>query len=87
LTCSQNRGPEGPILLNFIDGVKYSLTYVHRGERIFGFDNERGKGHHEHRFGRERNIDFTTWKELLVRFYEGVKKIRGELYGNESKKY
>ena len=76
-----------PVDDNFSDGVKYSLSYIHRGKRIFGFDNERGKGHHEHRYGKESKIDFTTWQELLIGFHNNVNKIRGELYGNENKEH
>ena len=72
---------------SFKDGVKYSLTYVHSGERIFGYDNERGKGHHEHRYDQEEMIEFSTWIELLNEFQRNVKIIRGELYGNESQEY
>ena len=47
----------------------------------------RGKGHHEHRYGLEKGIDFTTWRELIIRFRNEVKFIRSELHGNESKKH
>jgi hypothetical protein len=29
-------------------GVKYSLVYIVDGERVIGYDNERGKGDHKH---------------------------------------
>lgn len=29
-------------------GLKYSLYFGHEGERIVGYDNERGKGDHKH---------------------------------------
>ena len=33
---------------------KYRLVYVVEGERVIGFDNERGKGDHSHIEGEER---------------------------------
>jgi len=32
---------------------KYRLVYVLNGERLVGFDNERGKGDHQHLDGKE----------------------------------
>ncbi len=76
-----------PVDKDFRDGIKYSLTYIHDGERLFGLDNERGKGHHEHRYGQEKKIVFTTWQKLLGGFRKELDKIRGELYGNENKEH
>ncbi len=76
-----------PIDNDFKDGIKYSLTYIHNDKRIFGYDNERGKGHHEHRNNKEKKINFTTWEELLIEFQNKLIELKGELYGNESKKH
>jgi hypothetical protein len=65
--------PEGDIVFirfwkvqrskDFPEGIKYSLAYVKKKndeyERIFGYDNEKGKAHHEHMFGKEKVIEFT----------------------------
>ncbi len=72
---------------DFQEGIKYSLFFIHNEKRIFGYDNERGKGHHEHRYDNEKKFKFTTWEELLTKFQSEVNKIKGELYGNENKKY
>jgi len=72
---------------NFKEGIKYSLVYIHKSKRILGYDNERGKGHHEHRYDKEKKILFTTWNELLIKFKNEVNKLRDELHGNKSKKY
>ena len=72
---------------DFVEGIKYSLVYIHKSKRILGYDNERGKEHHEHKYDKERRFEFTTWNELLIRFKNEVNKLRDELYGNESKKY
>ena len=69
---------------DFPEQIKYSLTYVHNSKRIFGYDNERGKGHHEHKFGKEQRINFTNWQQLIERFREEIQKIREELYDNKS---
>jgi hypothetical protein len=34
-------------------GFKYRMVYIRDGERIVGFDNERGKGDHMHLDGEE----------------------------------
>jgi len=39
---------------------KYRAVYVVNGERIVGFDNERGKGVHSHLDGVEAPYNFTT---------------------------
>ena len=45
---------------DFPEGIKYSMAYIRVGtekaERVLGYDNERGKGHHRHYFDREEKI-------------------------------
>ncbi len=72
---------------NFKEEIKYSLVYIHKSKRILGYDNERGKEHHEHRYDKEKKIKFTTWNDLLIKFKNEINKLRDELYGNKSKKY
>jgi hypothetical protein len=67
---------------SFPEGVKYSMAFIHEDERVLGYDNERGKGHHEHRFGRERMIDYRDLEHMLKKFEKSVDEVRGELYGN-----
>jgi len=65
--------------------VKYSLVYIHiEGEsykRILGYDNERGKGHHRHYFGKEESIRFESVEKLIEMFLEDVRRVEGILYG------
>ena len=42
-----------PISEHTPHGFKYSLVYIVNGERIVGYDNERGKGDHRHFEGAE----------------------------------
>lgn len=67
---------------SFPDGVKYSMVFVHGDERVLCYDNERGKGHHEHRFGRERPFEYKGLEHLLGKFEKAIDDLRGELYGN-----
>ena len=64
----------------FPDKIKYSMTYAVKTngkyERMLCYDNEKGKGHHEHRLGRERKIEFKDWMELARRFTDEVEKLR-----------
>lgn len=55
---------------------KYSAVYVRRGERIVGFDNERGKGDHCHIFGIEAAYTFTSLAQLELDFLAAVEKAR-----------
>jgi hypothetical protein len=67
---------------SFPEGVKYSMVFVHEGQRVLCFDNERGKGPHEHYFGRETPFEFKDLQHLLNKFEKSVEIVRSELYGN-----
>ena len=54
----------------------YRLFYGRAGERIVGFDNERGKGDHCHLDGVEFNYAFTTVENLMQDFPTEVRKRR-----------
>jgi hypothetical protein len=58
--------------------LKYSLFYGRRGQRLVGYDNERGKGDHRHIEEREEPYLFTTPETLIRDFLTDVKKARGE---------
>jgi len=67
----------------FPEGIKYSYTLVIKGERVLGYDNSEGKGHHKHFFGREEKIHFTAGMELRKRFLKEADEIRRMMH-NES---
>ena len=58
--------------------LKYSLFYGRPGERLVGYDNERGKGDHKHFVDREEPYPFTTPEALVSDFLADVKKLRGD---------
>lgn len=58
-------------------GLKYSLFYGRPGERIVGYDNERGKGDHRHYRDHEEPYAFTTMEKLIVDFWDDVRKETG----------
>lgn len=58
--------------------LKYSLFYGRPGERIVGYDNERGKGDHRHVEGQEECYAFTTPGQLIADFLADVRRLRGE---------
>jgi hypothetical protein len=60
-------------------GFKYSFAYIAEGQRIVGYDNERGKGDHRHRGGRESVYVFETIEELMADFLKDVRNLRGTL--------
>ena len=49
-------------------GLKYRLFYGYPGERVIGYDNERGKGSHRHYRNQEEPYSFTTAKKLIDDF-------------------
>lgn len=51
---------------------KYSLFYGREGERIVGYDNERGKGDHRHYKKVEKPYVFSTIAALLDDFLRDV---------------
>jgi Family of unknown function (DUF6516) len=51
---------------------KYRLFYGSDGERLAGFDNERGKGDHCHIDRIERPYNFSTVQALFRDFYAAI---------------
>ena len=47
---------------------KYRLVYIEDGQRIIGFDNERGKGDHCHLDGNEKAYNFNDINQLIDDF-------------------
>jgi hypothetical protein len=56
---------------------KYRAVYIVDGERIVGFDNERGKGDHCHLDGVEWPYSFTSVEQLVEDFIAAVDARRG----------
>jgi len=52
---------------------KYRLVYVVQGQRVVGYDNERGKGDHKHLGDTEENYLFVSPQQLMVDFMADVK--------------
>lgn len=57
-------------------GFKYRMVYIQNGERVVGFDNERGKGDHMHLDGKEYPYQFTTLDQLIEDFLSEIEKRR-----------
>lgn len=57
---------------------KYRAVYIVKGERVIGFDNERGKGDHMHIDGREVSYDFTSPEQLAEDFIEAIEIYRSK---------
>ena len=55
---------------------KYRMVYIVNGNRVVGFDNERGKGDLCHLDGIERSYDFTTVEQLMADFIAEIEKRR-----------
>ena len=57
-------------------GLKYSLYFGRPGERLVGYDNERGKGDHKHIRGRATRYRFVSVEQLIADFLTDVDRIR-----------
>ncbi len=57
-------------------GFKYRLVFVHDGERVVGYDNERGKGDHRHIRSVEKPYEFVDVPTLLADFMRDVEASR-----------
>lgn len=57
---------------------KYSLFYGVNGERLVGYDNERGKGDHRHIGDHQERYGFKTVELLMAAFLADVHRLRGE---------
>ena len=56
--------------------LKYRLFYGREGERVVGYDNERGKGDHRHVRGHEYRYRFVTVEKLIADFLAEVERER-----------
>ena len=62
-------------------GFKYSFVYIAGGERVIGYDNERGKGHHRHVGGEELPYAFKDIPTLTSDFLTEVAAFKRSTYG------
>ena len=53
-------------------GVKYRAVYIVDGQRVVGFDNERGKGDHCHLDGQEQPYEFRGVEQLVEDFIAAI---------------
>lgn len=53
-------------------GFKYRLVFVRDGQRLVGYDNERGKGDHKHLGAREVPDVFRGVEALIADFMRDV---------------
>jgi hypothetical protein len=53
---------------------KYRLVYVVNGQRLLGYDNERGKGDHKHIGGGESPYSFVNPQQLMADFMADLKE-------------
>ncbi|MDP1649491.1 MAG: DUF6516 family protein [Rubrivivax sp.] len=57
-------------------GFKYRLVFVRGGERVVGYDNERGKGDHRHVGTAQKPYTFVDVPTLLADFMRDVEASR-----------
>ncbi len=59
-------------------GLKYSLFYGRNGQRVIGYDNERGKGDHRHVDGVESRYKFESAERLVEDFLADVERVKND---------
>ena len=59
-----------------LHGLKYRLFYGRDGQRIVGYDNERGKGDHKHIMDVQKRYKFTTVDKLVADFLADIERIK-----------
>lgn len=59
--------------------MKYSLYCGRAGERLVGYDNERGKGDHKHMAGRELQYRFVSVEQLVADFLADIESVRRDV--------
>ena len=57
-------------------GYKYRAVFAVAGQRLVGFDNERGKGDHQHVGDQELPYTFTSVDQLVEDFIAAVDAAR-----------
>ena len=57
-------------------GFKYRLVFVREGQRLVGYDNERGKGDHKHLRDIQVNYAFVDIQTLVEDFLRDVEQFR-----------
>ena len=59
------------------EGIKYSLVYIDKeGNRVLGYDNAEGKGHHRHEGRDEAPFEFRSIDVLIERFLDEISERR-----------
>ncbi len=67
-------------MLRTPEGYKYSLVYIDpQGDRILGYDNAEGKGHHKHKGHKEEPYHFKSIEELSSQFLKEIEEIRRQI--------
>lgn len=58
--------------------LKYSLFYGRNGQRVVGYDNERGKGDHKHLRDVEIRYRFVSIEQLVADFLADVERAKDD---------
>lgn len=56
--------------------LKYSLVYIHEGERLVGYDNAEGRGDHRHYKQKEQRYQFKGVDALIADFFKDVEQAK-----------
>ncbi|MEK6953011.1 MAG: DUF6516 family protein [Nanoarchaeota archaeon] len=63
---------------SYLEGIKYSFSFIHNSKRIIAFDNFNKEGHHKHYFDKKESYNFESLEKTEEIFFELVKKFEEE---------
>jgi hypothetical protein len=75
---ADNIGQHPKVNIERPNGLKYRLFFERGGQRLVGYDNERGKGDHKHILDIEKRYKFTSIEKLVSDFLSDVERVRNE---------
>lgn len=63
----------------YMEGVRYSLSYIRDGKTVFRYDNHAGHAHHKHVGDKRKPYEFKDEWQLIADFEEDLKRLGIEL--------
>ncbi len=71
-----------PVSDDYPEGIKYSLVYISKGQRVLAYDNYLGHEHHRHYFGSTEPYRFVDWERLIRDFWKDFREMK-DIEGKE----
>ncbi len=63
----------------YLEGFRYSLSYIREGKTVLRYDNHAGHAHHKHIGDKRKPYEFKDEWQLIADFEEDLKKLGIEM--------